>query len=315
MKLANLKVADRPQKILVYGAPKSGKSLLVGRLAEHGYDLYWFDGDNGIDVLFQLPPEAQERVTVFPVRDLGSNFEFAKLSNEFAGYRDFTVCEQHGAVNCVSCKAKQLPTAAFKWAEVVNNPKAVIVFDSLSQLVTSIQNYVARNDKFDDFGSLNKESKREWGHYMAQGLVLGKFYSMIQNAPCKVVCISHETDLDPEKNPNAKVTIPTGGTSTQSKTISKYFGHVVNCRIRNNQHKIVSGTTSDPNAVAGSRLNIELSKDPRGLAAMFETSAPLEQAASEQIEDLKEALPSVEAAENKTTVSLAARMSAMTKKS
>ena len=292
MKLSNLKVEDRPQKILVYGAPKSGKSLLVGKLAEQGYELYWFDGDNGIDVLFQLPPEAQERITVFPIRDLGQNFEFAKASNEFAAYRNFTVCEAHGAVNCVSCKAKQLPTATFDWQAVVSNPKAVIVFDSLSQLVTSVQNYVARNDKFDDFGSINKESKREWGHYMAQNLVMSKFFSMIQNAPCKVVCISHETDLDPEKNPNAKVIIPTGGTSTQSKTVAKYFGHVVHCRLRNNQHKIVSGTTSDPNAIAGSRLDVDVSNDPRGLAAMFEAGSPIQKEETSQLATLKSKIQS-----------------------
>lgn len=270
MKLTDMKIQDRPQKVLVYGAPKTGKSLLVGKLAEYGYKLYWFDGDNGIDVLFQLSEEARNNIEVYPIRDLGDKQEFAKLSNEFAAYRDFSVCETHGAVNCIPCKAQKLPRSEFKWEEVNSNPKAVIVFDSLSQLVSSVQNYIARNDSFDDFGSVNKESKREWGHYMAQNLVLSKFFSMVQNAMCKIVCISHETELDAEKNPSMKLTIPTGGTSTQSKSVSKYFGHIVHCRIKTNMHGIVSGTMSDPNAVAGSRLNVDVASSSRGLAALFE---------------------------------------------
>lgn len=273
-KLSALKIEDSPQKILVYGAPKTGKSLMVGQLAEHGYELYYFDGDNGVEVLFQLSMEAQERVTVYKIRDLPESPEFAKLANEFAGYRNFSVCEIHGKVNCIDCKARKAEVEHFDWTNVANNPKAVIVFDSGSQLVTSVQNHIARNESFDSFGAVDKDSKREWGHYMAQKLILDKFWTMVQNAPCKVVVISHETELDKEKaeNKDIKGTIPTGGTSTQSKQLSKYFGHVVHCRIRNNLHKVVSGTTSDANVIAGSRLNIDVAKADRGLAAFFEMS-------------------------------------------
>lgn len=271
--LSNVKVENRPQKILVYGAPKSGKSLMVGQLAEHGYNLYWFDGENGADVLLQLSQEAKERIKLFSIADLKTDPQFIKVADQFTQMKDFTICHLHGKLNCVDCKVKRPEDKdEFKWIEVLNDPKAVIVFDSLSQLVTSTQNHVARNDTFDDFGSINKDSKREWGHYMAQNLLLSSFLTVVQNSRVKIVCISHETNLDAETNVGAKLVIPTGGTSTQSKSVSKYFGHVIHCRVKANSHGVISGTTSDVQVVAGSRLNINVGKAEHGLASIFEYS-------------------------------------------
>lgn len=270
--LNTMKIEDRPQKILVYGPPKVGKSLLVGKLAEYGYKLFWFDGENGADVLFQLSPEAQSRVKLFSIADLKTDPQFAKVGNEYMMKKDFSICHEHGVLNCVMCKAKGKPVDQFKWDEVLSDPKAVVVFDSLSQMVTSIQNHVTRADKFDDFGALDKDSKREWGHYMAQKLFLDSFLTVIENSRCKTVVITHETELDSEKNPNAKPVQPLGGTTTQSKSVSKYFGHVVHCRLRSNQHTTISGTTSDNSTQAGSRLNITLAQEAKGLAAIFEYS-------------------------------------------
>lgn len=264
-KLSSYNIADMPQKVLVFGAPKSGKSLLVGRLAEAGYNLLWFDMENGAEVLFQLSEEAQERVTLYRVADKKADPQAAKLINEFYSGRNFSVCATHGKVNCVNCKAKGGEVTLFDFDAVGEND--IVVFDSGSQIVTSVQNHIARNDKFEDFGAINKESKHEWGHYNAQRLILDAFFTDIQSSRFKIVMITHEQELDVEKNPTSKPVNPLGGTTKQSKTVGKFFGHIVHCRLRSNNHQLISQTTSDTTTVAGSRLNIDVSKV--GLAGIF----------------------------------------------
>ena len=300
-RMNSINIEDRPQKILVFGAPKTGKSLMVGQLAELGYTLYWLDGENGADVLLQLSEEAKSRIILFSIADLKHDPQFIKVANEFSQGKNFTVCEAHGKLNCVDCKVKKGEIETFDWKEILADPKAVIVFDSVTQLVTSAQNHISRGETFDSLGGVDKDSKREWGHYMAQNLILSGYFTMVQNCRAKVVCISHETELDAEKNVGMKLTIPTGGTSTQSKAVSKYFGHVVHCRLKSNNHGAISGTTSDSTTVAGSRLNINVAKETRGLAAMFEGTGNSIAATPAEVLDSTEVTDKVTPNESVTT--------------
>jgi DNA polymerase III delta prime subunit len=88
--------------ILVYGPPKSGKSLLVGKLAEH-FNLIWFDLESGHDVLYQLPKSQQERIQLISIPDT-SDYPIAietclKVIRGGPGW----VCSEHGKVNCPRC--------------------------------------------------------------------------------------------------------------------------------------------------------------------------------------------------------------------
>lgn len=60
--------ASKTKRILVYGPPKSGKTKLVGELAEK-MKLIWFDLENGKDTLFQLPQEWQANIDMFSIPD------------------------------------------------------------------------------------------------------------------------------------------------------------------------------------------------------------------------------------------------------
>lgn len=293
--LSEMKLKSRPQKILVYGAPKSGKTLLAVRLAEQGYRVHLVDADNGMDVAFQIEPKYRHNIFIYSVRDNKDTREVAKFADLFTREDVITFCQDHGKVDCSRCRVKAkdrvdtLDLNSF-------TEEDVLVIDSITEVVNSVATHVARKDSYFAFDSIDKDAKPEWGHYMAQGIVLNRFFSAIQNAPYKVIAISHETELDPEKNKNAKLVFPVGGTSTRSKAVAKYFGHVVQCTLTPVGFKTRSSHKEAPLAMVGSRTNAKVSSS-RGLADFFELDAALE-AEPESIPELssdaehKEADPS-----------------------
>ena len=65
-------VSNTRTKVLVYGAPKTGKTALVGKLAAAGFKLHWLDLENGIKTLLNpaiLPISARANVNVISVPD------------------------------------------------------------------------------------------------------------------------------------------------------------------------------------------------------------------------------------------------------
>jgi len=58
-------------KVLVYGAPKTGKTALVGKLASK-FTLHWLDLESGIKTLLNpamLDPQFRKNINVIPVPD------------------------------------------------------------------------------------------------------------------------------------------------------------------------------------------------------------------------------------------------------
>ena len=62
------KQASRTHRVLVFGAPKTGKTQLAGALAEH-FNLIWIDMENGHETLFKFPQEWQERIEIIELKD------------------------------------------------------------------------------------------------------------------------------------------------------------------------------------------------------------------------------------------------------
>ena len=267
-KLSTVKISDRPQKILVYGEPKSGKSELVGELAEMGYNLHWMDCENGADVLFKLSQEAQERITLYSIRDNKVQRSAIRAAMTFADMLPFTVCHEHGEVNCSKCKASKAPVDSFDPSTL--GPKDVVVWDSLSQISISSVAQLTRKENLLDVDTVNYKDTTDFSLYNAQGKMLDAFGSAVQTAPFKVVCISHVSEIEKKDNPRGKGVNPLMGTKNKSKTSSKFYSHVVYTYLKNNKHCVMSSTTKDMAITAGSRTDIDVSVEPRGLAALFE---------------------------------------------
>lgn len=239
MKLSQ-RTATKNHHILLFGPPKSGKSYLAGKLSSHK-NLLWFDLEGGHNVLFQLPPEQQERIELIDLPDTrGFPIAIETMLKVIKGSR-VDICEKHGKVGCAICKKDSSPFVTVE-LNALDNDTAVVV-DSLTQLTNSAIAHITKNQpedykmEFDDWGNLGK--------------LMDTFLSYVQQAPFSIICISHETEV--EMVDGKPKIVPTAGTRNFSRNTAKYFDEVFYCEVRNKKHVVGSSTTYANNILTGSR--------------------------------------------------------------
>lgn len=242
------------RKILVYGPPKTGKTELVAKLAEI-YRLWWFDLEDGIKSVVSSPrikPEWWDNIEYFHIPDTQIfPIGIQTLLKVIKGGEQ-QICHLHGASNCPTCKAKQAEYSTINLSTFTNND--ILVIDSGSQLSASAMNYIQK----DLIAKDNFDQKPDWDDYFKQGRILDRVFSIMQQSPFNVVCITHENLVEMEDS--KKKLVPIAGTSQFSKTFAKYFDDVVYCDIVNKKHKAASSTTYSGSIVLGSRTGKELEK-------------------------------------------------------
>lgn len=239
MKLSQ-KTASKSHRVLLFGPPKSGKTRLAGELAKE-FNLIWFDLENGVDTLFQLPIECQERIEVISIPDTRS-FPMAietclKAIKGSAG----KICETHGKWNCAVCLKDSAPQVEVALSSLPLD--TIVVFDSLTQLTQSAISHITKGQP-DDY-KLNYD---DWGNL---GKLMDTFLSHVQQAGFHVVCISHETEAEMEDGKTKLV--PTAGTRAFSRNTAKYFDEVIYCEVKNKRHIAASSTLYSGNILTGSR--------------------------------------------------------------
>jgi hypothetical protein len=254
------------RKILIYGPPKTGKTDLVGRIAEKKR-LWWFDLEDGIKTLLHSPrmkKEWFENINYFRISDTQINPVGIETMLKVIKGGLKSICHQHGAVDCPRCKGK--PASEFSSIDLGSfTNDDVFVLDSGSQLSASAMNYIQREVIMKD----NFAAKPDWDDYMRQGRVLDRIFSIMQQAPFHFVCITHENLVEMEDG--KKKLVPIAGTSQFSKTFAKYFDDVVYTDIVNKKHKAASSTTYSGSIVMGSRTGKELEKmEEPNLLELFE---------------------------------------------
>ena len=252
------------QHVLLFGAPKSGKTQLAGELAKHGFNLVWFDLESGSATLRQLPQEAQEKITVVQIPDsptfpvaVETCLKIVKPPVIPGTYH--LVCSTHGKVACPQCAKDGKPSDSVNMYLPLS--ETIYVFDSVTQLVNSAMNFIAKG-KPEDY----KFDWEDWGYL---GKIMDRFLAHIQTVPAHVICISHETEVEMEDG-KLKL-VATAGTRNFSRNSAKYFDHVVYVEVRNKKHAAGSSTTYSNNILTGSRLNaaIENSTEQLSLVDIF----------------------------------------------
>lgn len=282
-KLDTLKGKPVPAKTIVFGPPKTGKTELVGKLAEH-FNLVWLDLENGYETLLKMPLDWQQRVDVISVPDTRSYPIAVETVLKLLKFRPVTICSNHGKVDCPICKRDGAEVTA---VDLGNLPEdTIVVFDSLTQLANSV---MARHtkDQPDDY-------KFEWDDYRVQGTIMDMILSSIQQAPFPVVCISHETETKQEDG-SVRI-VPVAGTTVFSRNTAKYFGHVVYCQVRNKKHAFTSSTTASNNITTGSRTDADVSVS-ESLLSIYKPDAV------RQVPAAKETKPTSAAASGSSTTS------------
>lgn len=244
-------------RVIIYGAPKAGKSLLAAKLSEY-YNIIWVDMENGHETLFQLPEEWQERIELIDIPDT-RDFPMAIETCLKMVKGPVNICEEHGKVNCMICKRAEAPTVDIDLTSLDHN--SVVVFDSLTQLTASAIAHITKSEPddykltFDDWGNLSK--------------LLEIFLSHLQQARYNVIVISHETEAETEGK--KKTLVPVGGSRNYSRNVAKFFDHVIYAERKNMKHVFSSSTTYATTILTGSRTGVALesNKDEASLLQIF----------------------------------------------
>lgn len=256
--MAKLNTLDqsRTHRVLIFGAPKSGKSQLAGDLAEF-YNLTWIDMENGHEVLFKLPKEWQQRVELISIPDT-RDFPIAIETCLKLVRKPVDICDAHGKVDCMLCKKQDAPYVHLDLNKLTSDD--VVVFDSLTQLSNSAIAHITKKEA-DDY----KLDYDDWGNL---GKLLDIFLSALQQAHYNVIVISHEIEAETEGK--KKTLVPVGGTRNFSRNVAKYFDHVVYAERKNKKHVFASSTEYATNILTGSRTDVVMENASKpSLLAIF----------------------------------------------
>lgn len=246
MKLTEI-THNQTTSVLVYGPPKTGKTQLVGELANY-FNLIWFDIENGHETLLKLPKTAQNNIDLYRIPDSKTYPIGIESCLKIIKGDKVVMCREHAKVSCAVCTKETKLVDAIE-LNSLDPKKNIIVFDSLTQLVDSACNHMSKG-KPEDY-------KFDYADWANLGRVMGAFLSYVQSAKFNVVCISHETEAEMEDG-KMKI-VPTAGTRNFSRNTAKYFGHVIYCDVRTGKHKFTSSSTGIPAVVTGSRTDVDIS--------------------------------------------------------
>jgi hypothetical protein len=238
-------------RVLIYGAPKTGKTELAAKLSEH-YNLLWFDLENGYTTLLKLPQAWKERIDIISIPDSRVYPIAIETMMKVVRGTPTNICHEHAKVDCAICKKAALGKDMNDFFTTVelNATKSdtIVVIDSLTQFTNSGIAHITKQQP-DDY----KLQLDDWG---ALRVLMDKFLSQIQVARYNVVCITHEEEVGMEDG--KKKIVPVCGSSNSSRNTAKYFDHVVYAEVKNKKHTFGSSTGYGMNMVTGSRTDVAL---------------------------------------------------------
>lgn len=251
--------AELLHTVLVYGPSKSGKTEAVGKLAELGYTLWWFDTEAGALTLSKLSPAAQGRINLYSIKDTAENSYAAKTLLKLLNYRNVgpkNLCTKHGNLECLECKKSGDSFEEFDITKL--GPKDVVVVDSLTQLSDSILNSMLSS----------VEQKPEYDHWRGLGVKLDSVMDWMKSASCHVVFISHEQGIEMEDGREKLTAV--GGTKNYARSLPRHFSHVIYMSVVNKKHNAVSKSVALNGVVTGSRTDADVEKNEGNpLSAIF----------------------------------------------
>jgi AAA domain len=272
MPLTLATLIDNPQthRIIIYGAPGSGKTYSIGGLAET-HTLHYLSLENGHKTLLNpecVKLEARKNVNIYKMLD-SPETPIAAASLDYLFLKgNANLCDYHGRHDCSLCK-KDNPSGFSVIDFSKFTAKDILVIDSLTQWVESISHRLTPN--------ANSDAKKEFEYYRLLGLHLSRSLGRIQLLDhFSIIIISHEGEVtsagvvDSEDAPQ-KIG-PAGGTRSFARNNSRYFDGAYYCTVMNKSHRMQSSSMASTTVLSKDRSNFDTSKykDPReALKALF----------------------------------------------
>lgn len=266
---------------LVIGDYGTGKSTLAAELAEHGFNLKWISVDGGHKVIGKLPQDARARcdVIVLPdTREYPIGIATARTLFTEWDKGSHSICSMHGTIDCSVCKSKgaEFTTWDFRTLDVT---KDIVVLDHLSGVGDSCMNLVTKGKPVD--------YKLQLDDYGAMKFHLAHLMLAMQNAPFNIIALAHCVEAKLEDGKLKMV--PQVGSDATSRTVGKYFDHVIHCDVVNASHKFGSMTSYKASVMTKSRTDVAIEKmETAGLLPFFngEVAAELKKVDAEKAKKL-----------------------------
>ena len=262
--LETLSSVPQTHRLILFGAPGSGKTWAIGKLATT-HRLIYFSLENGHQTLLNpdcVPIEARKNINIIQMFDTPETPIAATSLDAFFKDRKGSFCDAHGRNNCPLCARSKAPTYVLDLDTCT--PKDIIIIDSLTQWQESISFYLTKD---------SPDSKGDFEYYRKLGLYLGRGLSRIQLINnCSIIVISHEASTEPITG-NEKI-VPAGGTKNFARNNARYFDGAYHLYKENKRHKMASSSLYSTMIDTKDRMAFDTSrfKDPAN--AMLELFNP-----------------------------------------
>lgn len=235
---------------LVIGDYGTGKSTIAAELAEKGFNLKWISVDGGHKVIGKLSPEARARCDVIVLPDTREYpIGIATTRTLFTEAGTHSVCSLHGAISCSVCRNTQAEFTTWDFSKL-DVTKDIVILDHLSGIGDSCMNLVTKGKPVD--------YKLQLDDYGAMKFHLAHLMLAMQNAPYNIIALAHCVEAKLEDGKLKMV--PQVGSDATSRTVGKYFDHVVHCDVVNASHKFGSMTSYRASVMTKSRTDVAIER-------------------------------------------------------
>ena len=255
-------LVDNPQthRLLIYGAPGSGKTWAIGGLAAT-HKLHYISLENGHKTLLNpecVAPEFRKNITIYEMLDspetpiAASSLDYLFLKSKA------NLCDEHGRNDCPLCLKDKKSFSVLDFSTLGAND--IVVIDSLTQWAESISHRIAPDT----------DAKKEFDYYRLVGLHLSRGLGRIQLLnKFSIIVISHEGEVTAAgvvDSIDAPQKIgPAGGTRSFARNNARYFDGAYYCHVMNKSHRMQSSSTASISVISKDRSGFDASKfkDPK----------------------------------------------------